>query len=168
MLNCLFQKDRGKTTSAARILSPNPTRRPLPCLLIQSFFYMLLCQCCGAEAALAGFLPGAGDNFYNFDILQPRIKSVEGKWGKMFGLELKGFNGQELEPNEKGPAPSPQHCFFGWSFWAEPLQSMRVRSAFSTNDAECFCDQGWGWTQTRDCCNSLIFLFLSRQHLLMP
>ena len=33
------QKDRGKTASAARILSPNPTRRPLPCLLIQSFFY---------------------------------------------------------------------------------------------------------------------------------
>ena len=38
-LNRLFQKDRGNTASAARILSPNPTRRPLPCLLIQSFFY---------------------------------------------------------------------------------------------------------------------------------
>ena len=37
--NHLLQKDRGKTASAARILSPNPTRRPLPCLLIQSFFY---------------------------------------------------------------------------------------------------------------------------------
>ena len=37
--NHLFQKDRGKTASAARILSPNPTRRPLPCLLIKSFFY---------------------------------------------------------------------------------------------------------------------------------
>ena len=35
----LFKKDQGKTASAARILSPNPTRRPLPCLLIQSFFY---------------------------------------------------------------------------------------------------------------------------------
>ena len=34
--------DRGKTASPARILSPNPTQRPLPCLLIQiiqSFFY---------------------------------------------------------------------------------------------------------------------------------
>ena len=30
---------RGITASAARILSPNPKRRPLPCLLIQSFFY---------------------------------------------------------------------------------------------------------------------------------
>ena len=38
-LNCLFQKDQGKTASAARILSPNPTQRPLPCLLIKSFFY---------------------------------------------------------------------------------------------------------------------------------
>ena len=38
-LNSLFQKERGKTASAARILSLNPTRRPLPCLLIQSFFY---------------------------------------------------------------------------------------------------------------------------------
>ena len=38
-LNRLSQKDRGRTASAARILSPNPTRRPLPCLLIQSFFY---------------------------------------------------------------------------------------------------------------------------------
>ena len=38
-LNCLFQKDRGKTASTARILSPNQTRRPLPCLLIKSFFY---------------------------------------------------------------------------------------------------------------------------------
>ena len=42
--NRLFQKDRGKTASAARILSPNPTRRPLPCLLIQSFFYDSLVQ----------------------------------------------------------------------------------------------------------------------------
>ena len=38
--NHLFHKDRGKTASAARILSPNVTRRPLPCLLIQSFFYV--------------------------------------------------------------------------------------------------------------------------------
>ena len=38
-LNRLFQKDQGKTANVARILSPNPTRRPLPCLLIQSFFY---------------------------------------------------------------------------------------------------------------------------------
>ena len=30
---------RGKTASAARILSPKQTGRPLPCLLIQSFFY---------------------------------------------------------------------------------------------------------------------------------
>ena len=29
-LNRLYQKDRGKTDSAARILSPNPTGRPLP------------------------------------------------------------------------------------------------------------------------------------------
>ena len=36
--NCLFQKDQGKTASAARILSANPMRRPLPCLLIQSLF----------------------------------------------------------------------------------------------------------------------------------
>ena len=35
----LFQKDRGNTASPARILSPNLTRRPLPCLLIPSFFY---------------------------------------------------------------------------------------------------------------------------------
>ena len=38
-LNRLFQKGQGKTASAARILSPNPTPRPLPCLLNQSFFY---------------------------------------------------------------------------------------------------------------------------------
>ena len=38
-LNRLFQKDRGKTASAAKILSPNPTQRPLPCLLIKFFFY---------------------------------------------------------------------------------------------------------------------------------
>ena len=38
-LNPLFQKDRGKKASAARILSPNQMRRPLPCLLIKSFFY---------------------------------------------------------------------------------------------------------------------------------
>ena len=31
--NHLFQKDQGKTASAERILSPNPTRRPLHCLL---------------------------------------------------------------------------------------------------------------------------------------
>ena len=37
--NRLFQKDQGKTAIAVRILSPNPTWRPLPCLLIQSFFY---------------------------------------------------------------------------------------------------------------------------------
>ena len=37
--NHLLQKDLGTTASAARILSPNPMRRPLPCLLIQSFFY---------------------------------------------------------------------------------------------------------------------------------
>ena len=35
---------QGKTASAARILSPKQTRqRPLPCLLIQSFFYGLRC-----------------------------------------------------------------------------------------------------------------------------
>ena len=39
LFNHLFQKDQGKTASAARILSPNPTLRPLPCLLIKSFFY---------------------------------------------------------------------------------------------------------------------------------
>ena len=38
-INRLFQIDWGKTASAARILSPNLTRRPLPYLLIQSFFY---------------------------------------------------------------------------------------------------------------------------------
>ena len=38
-LNRLFQKDRGKTASVARIQSPNPTQQPLHCLLIQSFFY---------------------------------------------------------------------------------------------------------------------------------
>ena len=37
--NRLFQKDRDKTASAARILSPNPKRQPLPCLLNKSFFY---------------------------------------------------------------------------------------------------------------------------------
>ena len=37
--NCFFQKDQGKTASGARILSPYPTQRPLPCLLIKSFFY---------------------------------------------------------------------------------------------------------------------------------
>ena len=35
----LFQKDQGKTAGAVRILFPNSTRRPLLCLLIQSFFY---------------------------------------------------------------------------------------------------------------------------------
>ena len=40
-LNLLFQKDRGKTASAAKILSQNPMRRPLPCILIKSFFYAL-------------------------------------------------------------------------------------------------------------------------------
>ena len=35
----LFKKDWGKTASTARILSPNLTWRPLPCLLIKSFFY---------------------------------------------------------------------------------------------------------------------------------
>ena len=39
-LNRLFQKDQGKTASAARILSPNPMQQLLPCLLIQSFFYV--------------------------------------------------------------------------------------------------------------------------------
>ena len=39
--NHLFQKDRGKTASAARILFPNPTRRPSPCLLNESFFYAI-------------------------------------------------------------------------------------------------------------------------------
>ena len=43
-LNRLFQKDRGKTANVARILSPNPIRRPLPCLLIQSFFYGMRAQ----------------------------------------------------------------------------------------------------------------------------
>ena len=38
-LNRMFQIDQSKTSSTARILSPNPTRGPLPCLLIQSFFY---------------------------------------------------------------------------------------------------------------------------------
>ena len=47
-LNRLFQKDRGKTASAAKILSPNPTRRPLPCLLIQSFFNDYYCTRIGA------------------------------------------------------------------------------------------------------------------------
>ena len=37
--NCLFQKDQGITASAARIPSPNLMFQPLPCLLIQSFFY---------------------------------------------------------------------------------------------------------------------------------
>ena len=32
--NRFFQKDRGITASSARILSPNPTRRLLPCLLL--------------------------------------------------------------------------------------------------------------------------------------
>ena len=32
-------RPRQNSYSAARILSPNPTRRPLPCLLIKSFFY---------------------------------------------------------------------------------------------------------------------------------
>ena len=38
-LNRLFQKGRGKTASRARIQSPNPTRRPLPYLPIQTIFY---------------------------------------------------------------------------------------------------------------------------------
>ena len=37
-LNGLFQKERSKTASAPKFLSLNPTRRPLPGLLIQSFF----------------------------------------------------------------------------------------------------------------------------------
>ena len=37
--NRLFQTDLGKTARVSRILSPNPTLRPLPCRLIQSFFY---------------------------------------------------------------------------------------------------------------------------------
>ena len=42
----LFQKGRGKTASAARNLFPNPTRRPLPCLLnIISFFYEYRIYC---------------------------------------------------------------------------------------------------------------------------
>ena len=36
----LFKKYRGKTASAARILSPNLTRQPSPCLLNKSFFYV--------------------------------------------------------------------------------------------------------------------------------
>ena len=38
----LKKNDRvqNKTASAARILSPNPTQRPLPCLLNQAFFYV--------------------------------------------------------------------------------------------------------------------------------
>ena len=36
--NRSFQKDRGKTASTAKILYPNPTQQPLPCLLIKSFF----------------------------------------------------------------------------------------------------------------------------------
>ena len=35
----MLQKDPNKTASAARILSPNPTGRPSPCLLNKSFFY---------------------------------------------------------------------------------------------------------------------------------
>ena len=48
--NHLFQNDQGKTASAARILSPNPMRQPLPCLLIQSLFYglSLLISLCAA------------------------------------------------------------------------------------------------------------------------
>ena len=38
-LSRLFQKDQGQTASVASILSLNPTQPPLPCLLIQSFFY---------------------------------------------------------------------------------------------------------------------------------
>ena len=34
----LFKKDLGKTACAARILFPNPRRRPSPCLLNKSFF----------------------------------------------------------------------------------------------------------------------------------
>ena len=51
-LNRFFQIDWSKTASAAtaRILSPNPTQRPLPCLRIQSFFYGAILQlfsfCC--------------------------------------------------------------------------------------------------------------------------
>ena len=45
--NHLFQKDQGKTASMPRILSSNPTRRPLPCLLIQFFFYgFQACKSC--------------------------------------------------------------------------------------------------------------------------
>ena len=44
--NHLFKKDRGKTASAARVLSPNPKRQPLPCLLIKSFFYGFHLYCC--------------------------------------------------------------------------------------------------------------------------
>ena len=39
-----FNRLRGKTASVARILSPKQTGHPLPCLLIQSFFYGLGCQ----------------------------------------------------------------------------------------------------------------------------
>ena len=50
-LNRLFQKDRGNTASAARILSPNPMRRPLPCLLSQSLLYAsLLYRMCTVHA----------------------------------------------------------------------------------------------------------------------
>ena len=40
-----FNRSRGKTASAARILFPEQTQRPLPCLLIQSFFYAWKGQC---------------------------------------------------------------------------------------------------------------------------
>ena len=42
-LNRLFQIDRGKIATAARIEPPKQTRRPLPYLLIQSFFYVQYC-----------------------------------------------------------------------------------------------------------------------------
>ena len=48
-LKRLFQIDQGKTASAARILSPNPTRLPLPCLLSQSFFYGYMSGFCNIQ-----------------------------------------------------------------------------------------------------------------------
>ena len=65
--NHLFQKDWGKTTSVARILSPNLTRRPSPCLLIQSFFYAFI-RLESYVCFLLSDLPRKWNNFDNQDI----------------------------------------------------------------------------------------------------
>ena len=55
-LGRLFQIDWGKTASEARILSPKQMRRPLPCLLIESFFYAVLyTQCTSLQQKLVWF-----------------------------------------------------------------------------------------------------------------